>query len=575
MLHYIKQTFRYTKRHGLKKTIRKIIEVVKKRTNEKKGFVYKLEAHEKTRQEHFEFDKKIMFSILVPLYNTPKKFLTDMIESVQNQTYSDWELCLADGSDSKHAYVGEICRKYQKKDSRILYRKLETNLGISGNTNECIKMSSGDYMALLDHDDLLHQAALFECMMAICDNDADFIYSDQCKIHQHPKNAYDMFYKADYSPDMLRSMNYIIHFTVFQRALLDDVGMFRSEFDGSQDYDLILRLTEKAEKIFHIPKILYFWRANPNSTALDPYAKMYAYDAAKLAISEHLKRLNLEGEVLDTDFLGFYRIKYKLIGEPLVSIIIQDTGDTDSIGACLNSILDKTTYKNYEIIIVGSSNSQRKKSFYANDSLKENQKIKLISYEDDLNYSQINNAALQHTIGEHVVFLDSNVRIASPCWLEEMLMYSQRSDVGAVGAMIYYPNETIRDAGILLKPDGVERHSHQGSHRGDYGYFGRLVVAQNVRAVTSDCMMVSTITLQKTGGFDPRFSEVFSDVDLCMRIQERGDLIVWTPHAQACYYKPDDKKSDDIAERQKLLESEAAIFKNLWGEKLQSDGSYY
>lgn len=302
------------------------------------------------------FPINIKFSIIVPLYNTPRRFLKEMIQSILCQTYDNWELCMADGSDEEHFWVGEICRDYAAKDSRIHYRRLPSNLGISGNSNACLKMSSGDYLVLVDHDDWLHPAALHEIMEAICTYKADFIYTDENTFHRRPQDAYLPHYKPDFSPDSLRSNNYICHLTAFSRGLLEQINEgFRSSFDGSQDYDLILRLTEKAKQIIHIPEILYYWRSHKNSTASDTMAKPYAIAAAKGALAEHLERVGLSGKILDSVVPSTYRIKYKIIGTPLVSILISNKDHTIDLQKCINSITEKTTYSSWEIIIIDNN----------------------------------------------------------------------------------------------------------------------------------------------------------------------------------------------------------------------------
>ena len=344
---------RSLKKNGLRNTWRKVQDWRKHRQNfarlAKKPLFTKEELE---AQRHVQFARDIKFSIVVPLYNTPARFLHEMIRSVLDQTYGNWELCMADGSDAQHENVGQICKQYVRKDSRIHYVKLEKNLGISGNTNACLEMSTGDYIGLLDHDDLLHPAALFEVMRAICEQDADFIYTDENTFHDKPEDAFCPHFKPDFAPDTLRANNYICHFTVFKRQLMDQAGRFNSKYDGSQDFDMVLRLTEKAEKIFHISEILYFWRAHKDSVAQGIEAKPYVIEAAKGAITEHLSRVGLEGFVEDTVVPSMYRIKYTIKAIPKISIIIANCDHADDLRKCITSIQKLTTYKNWEIIIV-------------------------------------------------------------------------------------------------------------------------------------------------------------------------------------------------------------------------------
>ena len=331
-------------RYGVTGTMQKVEQKLKKKAAPQRALYTEEELE---HQKCVSFPNAVTFSILVPLYNTPEKFLREMIESVTTQTYGKWQLCLADGSDADHGDVEQICREYMALDERICYRKLEKNLGISGNTNACIEMATGEYIALFDHDDLLHPSALYEMMMAICRQQADFIYTDEDLFRETPADAYCPNYKPDFAPDTLRSYNYICHFTAFSRELLDQVGGFRSEFDGSQDYDIILRLTEKAKHVVHIPKVLYYWRNHADSTASDVSAKPYTMTAAKKALTEHLQRVGLKGEVSDAAAPTTYRIKYEIVGEPLVSIIVYRPEGDENTQRCMKSIQEKTLYKNY------------------------------------------------------------------------------------------------------------------------------------------------------------------------------------------------------------------------------------
>ena len=385
---------------------------------------YNISDSQRVNEEKYNFPKNIKFSILVPLYNTPKKFLIAMIRSVTSQTYSNWELCLADGSDSEHKYVEEICRKLSAVDNRIKYEKLEKNLGISENTNHCIKMSTGDYIALFDHDDLLHPSALFEVMKVICEEKADFIYTDENTFVKYPTQRIFTHYKPDFSPDTLRSYNYICHLSVFSKKLLDNVGYFNSKCDGSQDYDLILRLTEKAKKIVHIPKVLYFWRSHKASVASSIGAKPYVIQAAKTALKSHLDRVGLEGQIDNSSAASTYKINYKIKGNPKISIIIPNKDYIEDLDKCINSILRKTTYDNYEIIIV-ENNSVNESTFAYYDKLKNYKNIKVVYWKYAFNYSAINNFGVQYATGEYLILLNNDIEIISPHWIEEML-YSMR-----------------------------------------------------------------------------------------------------------------------------------------------------
>ncbi len=568
----IKRGFRCYRENGLRYTLRRIKEKRKARKAAKRT-VYGPEELEMQRKT--VFPKKIKFSILVPLYNTPLQFLEEMIDSVKNQTYANWELCLADGSDKDLNLAKEV-KRIAKGDSRIRYKKLAKNFGISENTNACIKMATGDYIALFDHDDLLHPAALYEVMRAICEKDADFIYTDENTFSQTPADAYCPHHKPDFAPDLLRSYNYICHFTVFSKTLLKKIGGgFRKEFDGSQDYDIILRLTEQAQNIVHIPQILYYWRAHRNSVASDISAKPYTLDAARRALAEHLERVGLKGTVTDSRIPSTYRIQYELTEEPLVSLIIPNMDHIDVLDQCIQSVEKRSTYRNFEILIV-ENNSRKDETFAYYDKItKEYDNIRVVRWAYEFNYSKINNFALKSAKGKYVVLLNNDIEILTPSWIEEMLMFVQRDDVGAAGIMLYYPDDTVQHAGVILGIGGVAGHSHKYFPRGDYGYMSRMTLAQNLSAVTAACMMIKTSVLEEVGGLDETLAVAFNDVDLCMKIREAGHLIVWTPYAEAYHYESKSRGLEDTPEKQKRFQKEVYTFMDKWGDVLAKGDPYY
>lgn len=527
------------------------------------------------RQRKTVFPQKIKFSILVPLYNTPEKFLREMIRSVVEQTYGDWELCLADGSDKNYGAVEDICRQYTNKDFRIKYEKLKENLGISENTNACISMATGDYIGLLDHDDLLHPAALFEVMKAICEQNADFIYTDENTFHEKPEDAYCPHYKPDFAPDTLRSYNYICHFTVFRHSLLERSGeVFRSRFDGSQDYDLILRLTEKADHIVHIPKILYYWRSHETSVASDVAAKPYTMRAAKMALAEHLERVGLRGKVLDARIPSTYQIQYEIDSMPLVSILIPNKDHVEDLKRCLDSIREKTTYSNWEVIVI-ENNSVECQTFAYYDEIINDKRIRVVHWEGKFNYSAINNFGADYVNGEYLLLLNNDTEIITPDWIEQMLMFAQRKDVGAVGCMLYYPDNTVQHAGVILGIGGVAGHAHKYFRRGDYGYMSRLTITQNFSAVTAACIMIRRDVWDEVSGMDEKFEVAFNDVDFCMRIRAKGYLIVWTPYAELYHYESKSRGYEDTPEKQRRFSNEALRFQRYWREKLEEGDPYY
>jgi GT2 family glycosyltransferase len=536
---------------------------------------YKLSGRERRRQENYSFPLDIKISILVPLYNTPKHFLTEMIVSVKNQTYANWELCLADGSDEAHGYIRSICTKAAFTDKRIVYKKLDANMGISENTNQCIKISTGEYLGLLDHDDVLHPAALFEVMTAICEKKADFIYTDENTFRNDPRDAYCPNFKSDFAPDMLRSQNYICHFTVFSRELLDTVGMFRSQFDGSQDYDMVLRLTEKAKKIVHIPQVLYYWRATSNSVALDVSVKSYAIEAAKAALTDHLERIGLKGKVEDSRVLSTYRIRYQIKGNPLISIIIPNKDHVSDLKRCIDSIVTLTTYTNYEIIIVENGSTEKATFSFYEQLCSSFTKVKVVVWSNNFNFSAINNFGFKYTNGEYILLLNNDVTVITPDWLQEMLMFAQREDIGAVGAMLYYPDDTIQHAGVIVGLGGVAGHSHKNLRRGEVGFMYRAAIVQNLSAVTAACMMIPRHVYQQMNGLDELFEVAFNDVDLCMRIRKAGYLIVFTPYAELYHFESKSRGLENTAEKRKRFQNEVFRFKEKWKYELEAGDPYY
>lgn len=534
---------------------------------------------EREKEETTVFPKDVTFSILVPLYNTPERFLREMIESVTAQTYGKWELCLADGSDDAHDFVGRICQEYRQKDSRIKYQKLVKNEGISGNTNECYKMATGNYIALFDHDDLLHPCVLFAYMQAICEKDADYIYCDEATFKGNSINhMITMHFKPDYAPDNLLANNYICHFSVFSRELLESGELFRSQFDGSQDHDMILRLTAKAKHIVHIPRILYYWRSHKGSVASSIDAKTYAIDAAKGAVADHLTKLGYRNFEIESTraFATIFRIKYELTSRPLVSIIIPNKDHVDDLSRCVESIINLSTYDNYEIVIVeNNSETAEIRTYY--EEISRHPRVQVVEYKGDFNYSKINNFGVQYAKGEYLLLLNNDTEVITPDWMEELLMYAMRKDVGVVGAKLYYPDKTIQHAGIVIGL-GAHRtagHTHYRIPEANVGYMGRLCYAQDVTAVTGACMMVSKALYEELGGLDESFTVALNDVDFCLRVREKGFLNIFTPFAELYHYESKSRGSDKKDEKALRYQQESDRFRVKWADALAKGDPYY
>ena len=532
-------------------------------------------------QRETKFARMVKISVLVPLWNTPKDFLCEMIESVMNQTYTNWELCLADGSDAEHAYVGEICKEYQaKSEGRIVYQKLEKNEGISGNTNQCYKLATGEFIGLFDHDDLLHPSVLFEYVKAINEQGADYLYCDEVTFHNGDINKMlVLHFKPDYALDNLRANNYICHFSVFSRELLEGTELFRTQFDGSQDHDMILRLTDRAKKVVHIPRVLYYWRSHAGSVASGIGAKPYAIEAAKGAVADHLKNHGLDRfQITSTRACEtIFRIRYQVLGNPRISIVIANKDHAEDLKRCVDSIMERSTYSNYEIIIVENNSTTEEIQKLYKEYQDKYAFIKVVKFEGAFNYSAVNNLGVKHAEGEYILLLNNDTEVITPGWMEEMLMYAQREDVGAVGAKLLYGDRTIQHAGVILKL-GAHRtagHGHYKQPDSKLGYMGRLCYAQNVSAVTGACLLVKKAVFEQVGGLEESFEISLNDVDFCLKLREAGYLNVWTPFAELYHHESISRGLDDKGEKAARYNRESEQFRTKWKEVLEKGDPYY
>lgn len=574
-----KKTIREYKDNGMQGVAFKVRRKITGRTYSKK-FVENsfLAVDNREQQEQTVFPRNIKFSILVPLYNTPKQYLDEMIQSVLNQTYKNWELCMADGSDEAHHEVGEWCQEYCRKDERIRYKKLEQNKGISINTNACFEMAEGDYIGLFDHDDILHPSVLYEVMKVICEKNADFIYTDEATFEGNDiTNIITFHFKPDYAFDNLIANNYICHFSVFARELIKNAGLFRNEYDGSQDHDMILRLTSAAENVQHIPKLLYFWRSHPSSVASDINSKTYAIDAGKRAVRDHLESHGIHAVVESSRaFPTIYRIKYELTATPMISILIPNKDHVADLTNCIDSILEKSTYKNYEIIII-ENNSKEEKTFAYYQYLENFENIRVIYWEHEFNYAAINNYGAGFANGEYLLLLNNDMEVITYNWMEELLMYGQRKDVGAVGAKLYYGDDTIQHAGVVigLGEHRAAGHSHYGVSKENLGYMGRLFYAQDVSAVTGACLLVRKSLYNELDGLDEQFKVSFNDIDFCLRIRKKGLLVVFTPYAELYHFESKSRGFENTDEKKARFEKEVKMFQERWKEILIQGDPYY
>ena len=525
------------------------------------------------RQKHASFAQKPLISIVIPLYCTPLPYLKELIESVRRQSYENWQLCLADGSPDDKAK--EFLEKHYGREKRIVYQKLKENGGISANTNAAAELAKGEYLMFCDHDDTLEPDALYEIVKAINDIDADVVYTDEDKVSMDGRHYFDPNFKPDFNLFRLRENNYICHIFVVRKSLTDETGMLRSEFDGAQDFDFILRCCEKAKKITHIPKVLYHWRCHMDSTAADPSSKAYAYEAGRKAIREHYQRMGIDAKVDMTERPGWYRSHIKTQGNPMVSIIIPNKDHTDDLELCLFSMSRKSTYRNYEILIV-ENNSEKEETFEYYKKLPERYpKVRMLTWEKEFNYSAINNFAAEEAQGEYLLFLNNDVEILTPDWIEEMLQNCQQENVAAVGAKLYYPDDTIQHAGVVLGLGGIAGHIMCRASREDPGYFGRMISVQEISAVTAACMMVKKSEFDSVKGFDETFQVAFNDIDLCMKFRAAGKKIIFTPYAELYHYESKSRGLEDTPEKQFRFDKEVKRFQEKWAQQLEMGDPYY
>lgn len=524
------------------------------------------------------FEKMPLISVVVPLYNTPTIYLCEMVDSVREQSYPHWELILIDGSDSKHAEVGKMIASYSVKDKRIKGTKLYKNTGIAENTNVGFSEANGEWIILLDHDDVFQPNALYEVVKTINETNAQVIYSDEIVLSGNLKELGEYHFKPNFGPDTLRGCNYITHLCAFSAELLRQIGgKENSDYDGAQDYDLILRLTEKAAAVVHIPKVLYFWRRHESSTAKDISQKPYALDAGARAIEAQLARLQMQGEASPlAKHAGSYRVKYVVENNPKVSVIIPNKDHTNDLERCLDSFYEKSGWDNFEVIVVeNNSTLPETKEFYTKAE-KKYPNLQIVYYEGGFNFSAICNCGVAEASGEHLLLLNNDVEILSDDFLYEMLSYSQRAGVGAVGALLFYPDDTVQHAGLFVGIGGTAGVNHKGHKRGDGGDMFRLCTVQNMSAVTGAALLVKkSIYLEENGLDETSFAVAFNDVDFCLRLRERGLWNVFTPFAQAYHYESKSRGYDLEGPAKERFDREKAAFQARHAKILAEGDPFY
>ena len=515
-------------------------------------------------------------SIIVPLYNTPPKFFDEMLQSVVKQTYTNWELVLVDASDADKRLESRLPKAVP---GIIVYEPIE-NGGIAANTTRGFELATGDFIALLDHDDVLYLNALFEVVQTIQNTGADFVYSDEIVLSADLKELGGYHFKPDFAPDYLRGVNFITHLAVFSRPLLDAAGAYESkEFDGAQDHDLILRLTEKAQRIEHIKKVLYIWRGHAGSTAAGMEAKPYAIAAGERAIDAQLERLSLPGHAMAVpDAPGAFQVKYELTGHPKISVLIPNKDHTDDLDRCLTSLYKNAGYDTFEAIVIENNSTDPATFAYYKTLHDRFPTCRVVTFEGKgpFNFSAINNFGATFAEGEHLLLLNNDIEILSPDFLRELLSYSQRPDVGAVGAKLYYPDDTIQHAGVLMGINGSAGHSHKSYPRTAVGDMYRLVTTQDYMAVTGACLMTKTALYRAFGGLDEeKFAVAYNDVDYCLKLWQKGLLNVYTPRAEAYHYESKSRGIDTLSENTKRYEREKANFYAKYQQYIDNYDPYY
>lgn len=576
----IKKVAYFWKRNGIKATLVRIHHKLGKNETAvykrwRRKYDVTAEELEEQRALQKQFPLRPEFSVAVPLYRTEERFLRELIASLQNQTYDNWELCLADGSEDGGERLEAIISEYQKQDTRIHYRILEKNEGIAQNTNEAIQMAKGDFIVLLDHDDTLAPEALFELAKVVNEEKSvDIIYSDEDKMDATGKKFFEPHFKPDFDYDFFLCNNYICHLFAVKRDIANQVGGFHAEYDGSQDYDFILRCCEAAERIYHVPKVLYHWRCHFDSTAENPQSKLYAFEAGRRAIEAHYERLHIPATVEHAQFNGLYRTRYQWAEKPLVSVLIINKDQTEKLAKCVESV-QWSNYSNYEIVIVDNHSTEKDTFAYYEMLGKTHGNIRVVSYEGEDNLCKIRNFGEKAAKGTYLLFLSHEAQMMDENCMDEMLGYCMREDVGVVGAKILYRDDTIRHAGIVLGIGGILGYVFHGKSRYTTGYESRIICAQDYSAVSGTGMMVKRSVYETVGGMSEEFAEAFGDVDFCLKVRKAGKLVVYNPYAEMFYYGEKEKGFGTAKRDTGAGNRETGILQEKWGEVIREGDPYY
>ena len=522
-----------------------------------------------SRQELFEqrktkFSYAPKFSVVVPLYHTPAKFLKDLVRSMMYQSYANWELCLVNASP-EDVHLTSLLENWAMRDKRIRVIRLEKNLGIAQNTNAGIAASTGEFIAFLDHDDFLEPDALFCYADALNkDKTIDVFYSDEDKTDEYAAHYFYPHFKSDFNIDLLHANNYMCHFLAVRKSLVDTVGGLNEKFDGAQDYDFVLRLTENTKKIYHCPRILYHWRCSNQSTAANQGNKMYAIHAGKAALNAHYKRIGWNARAQEGAVDGWYQTKFTLKEEPLVSILIPNKDHTDDLDVCLNSFFERADYQNYEFIIIENNSVLPETFAYYEKIEKEHDNVKVVYWEAGFNYSAINNFGFKFAKGDYIMLLNNDVELITSDIFQSMLGFCMRPEVGIVGAKLLYNDHTVQHAGVLVGAGGLADHVFKGIHEDDPGYMGRAISSQDVSAVTAACLLVKRSVYEEVGGLEDEFQVAFNDVDFCLKVRKAGYLIVYDADVKLFHYESKSRGMEDTTERFIRFGNEMMLLNSKW-----------
>lgn len=551
-------------KYGFKRTCCKVYNKMSKK--EERLYAEWRNTHELIEQERKEqkntcFEKKVKFSIVVPLFESNEIYLQQLVESIFNQTYFNWELCLSDGG-GKESKLKNYLEDLMKRDSRIKCIKSKEKLGISANTNAALAEVSGDYIVFADHDDLIAENALYECARAVNEQNAiEIIYTDEDKVSMDGKTFFSPHFKPDYNRDLLCSVNYFCHMVVVKKSLVDKIGGMRKEFDGAQDYDFVLRCVEQTKNIYHIPKVLYHWRSHKESTAENPESKRYAFEAGKRAIQEHYKRIGEDNVlVTETQWTGIYRSQYVIDIEPRISIIIYNVRNIENLKQCIQSILENN-YKNYEILIVSNKNLNMEKMF--GDGLKKS--IKRVEVKKEWNCSKIKNFAAEITTGNYLLYLEADMKFMHEECIRELVGMCRRKDTGIVGGKIYNKNGYIEQAGMFIGKDGKVHRLFAGLHKSENGYFSRIVSQMEYSVISGGCMLIKKDFFIRCSGFDEQIKDEYADVDICLEARKNATFVVYNPYVEVCCMEM----------RKENIRTSSQYFNDKWESFVKNGDPYY